>query len=102
MIQNADEIVRDSVVRTDICIVGGGPAGITLSMELARTGKRVLLLESGDMAPTDEAQNLNAGEVAEGSLQRESVHDSQVRGSLVPQPPATRMASTARRGRLMR
>lgn len=68
MIQDADEIVRGSVVQADICIVGGGPAGITLAMELSRTGRRILLLESGDMAPTDEAQNLNVGEVADESL----------------------------------
>ena len=48
MIQSADEIVRDAVVQANICIIGGGPAGITLALELARTGKSVLLLESGD------------------------------------------------------
>jgi len=32
MIQNADEVVRGAVVNANICIVGGGPAGITLAM----------------------------------------------------------------------
>jgi hypothetical protein len=68
MIQDADEIVRDSAIRADICIVGGGPAGITLAMALAKTGRNILLLESGDMVSTDEAQALNEGEVADGSL----------------------------------
>ena len=31
----------------DVCIVGGGAAGIVLAVELARQGKRVLLLEGG-------------------------------------------------------
>jgi choline dehydrogenase-like flavoprotein len=68
MIQSADEIVRDAVVQANICIVGGGPAGITLALELARTGKSVLLLESGDYTPNGDAQALNAGEVADEAL----------------------------------
>jgi choline dehydrogenase-like flavoprotein len=68
MIQDAAEIVRDTTVRADICIVGGGPAGITLAMELAKTGKSILLLESGDLGPTDAAQALNAGEVVDEAL----------------------------------
>ena len=68
MIQSADEIVRGAVVHANICIVGGGPAGITLALELARGGKSVLLLESGDYEPSDDAQALNAGEVADAAL----------------------------------
>ena len=37
-------------------------------MELARTGQSILLLESGDLEPTDEAQALNAGEVVDEAL----------------------------------
>jgi choline dehydrogenase-like flavoprotein len=68
MIQDADDIVRDTVVEANICIVGGGPAGITLAMELARSGSSILLLESGDLGPTDDAQALNVGEVADEAL----------------------------------
>ncbi len=68
MIQSADEIVRDAVVRADICIVGGGPAGITLALQLSRSGQRILLLESGDLGPSDEAQALNVGEVVDETL----------------------------------
>jgi choline dehydrogenase-like flavoprotein len=68
MIQNTDEIVRGAVVRANICIVGGGPAGITLALELARIGKSVVLLESGDYTSNDDAQALNAGEVADETL----------------------------------
>ena len=66
--QDADEIVRDTVIRANICVVGGGPAGITLAMELARTGRNIVLLESGDLAPTDEAQSFNVGEVADAAV----------------------------------
>ena len=68
MIQDADAVVRGAVLRADICIVGGGPAGITLALELARTGKSILLIESGDLAPSEEAQALNVGEVVDEAL----------------------------------
>ena len=68
MIQHADEIVRDAVLQANICIVGGGPAGITLALELARTGQSILLLESGDLAAHDDAQALNVGEVVDEAL----------------------------------
>lgn len=68
MIQDADQIVRETVVQADICIVGGGPAGITLAMELAKTGKSILLLESGGSGSTDDTQALNVGEVADEAL----------------------------------
>jgi choline dehydrogenase-like flavoprotein len=68
MIHDADQLVRDTVVQADICIVGGGPAGITLALELAGTGRRILLLESGGLDPSDDAQALNAGEVADETL----------------------------------
>jgi choline dehydrogenase-like flavoprotein len=68
MIQNADEIVHDAVIHANICIVGGGLAGITLALQPVRAGKSILLLESGDCAPTKEAQALNAGQVVDAAL----------------------------------
>jgi choline dehydrogenase-like flavoprotein len=44
----------------DVCIVGAGAAGITLSAELARQRRRVLLLESGGQELESAAQALNA------------------------------------------
>lgn len=68
MIQDGNQIVLDTIIRANICIVGGGPAGITLAMELAKTGVSILLLESGGASPNDDAQALNAGEVADEAL----------------------------------
>lgn len=46
----------------DYCIVGSGPAGITLAMALEKTGKRILLLEAGGESPSEASQELYRGE----------------------------------------
>lgn len=33
----------------DVCVVGSGPAGITLALELAKKNKRVALCEAGGL-----------------------------------------------------
>jgi len=43
---------------SDICIVGAGPAGIVMALELARAGLSVILVESGKTAPDESAQRL--------------------------------------------
>lgn len=45
----------------DVCIVGAGPAGITLAMQLASENRRVALLEAGDVNPSIESQSMYAG-----------------------------------------
>lgn len=49
----------DALASAEICVVGAGAAGIFLSRELARRGRRVLLLETGHLALDDERQALN-------------------------------------------
>jgi len=45
----------------DVCIVGAGPAGLTLAGALAARGRRVVLLESGGRSPEPAAQALGEG-----------------------------------------
>jgi choline dehydrogenase-like flavoprotein len=49
-------------IRTDVCIVGAGAAGITLAISLAGSGLRSLLVESGGFERTTETDLLNAAE----------------------------------------
>jgi choline dehydrogenase-like flavoprotein len=49
-------------LRANVCVVGAGPAGITLARELASRSKRVVLAEGGGMVYEGESQELYAGE----------------------------------------
>jgi len=52
----------------DICVVGSGPAGLTLALEAARQGKRVLLLESGSRRPDGRQQALSDADIVDPAL----------------------------------
>ncbi len=47
----------------DVCVVGAGPAGITLALRLAAAGRRVALLEGGGREFTAESQDAYAGDI---------------------------------------
>ena len=68
MIGDARHIVHGTTVEADICIVGAGAAGITLALELLRSGMRILLLEAGGSAEDPDDQALYQGEVADPLL----------------------------------
>jgi len=53
---------QGTVVKTTVCIIGGGVAGITLAMELDKQGIDVCLLESGGFTPDDGTRDLYRGE----------------------------------------
>lgn len=52
----------DKVLTTDIAIIGGGVAGITIARELSNSAIGVCLLESGGLDPELATQNLYDGE----------------------------------------
>lgn len=51
----------------DACIIGSGPAGLTLALELERHDKSVLVLESGTFGPDVEQQSLSHADIADPS-----------------------------------
>ena len=61
MFIDARSVPAGTVVETDICIVGGGAAGITLARDFISSGLRVTLLESGGEKPEQATQDLYAG-----------------------------------------
>lgn len=61
---------RTGRVETDVCIVGGGPVGLSLAESLADRGVEVVVLESGEgegpLDPVEPDLHLDGGVVAEG------------------------------------
>jgi choline dehydrogenase-like flavoprotein len=47
----------------DFCVVGSGPAGMTLALELGDYGRSVILLEGGGLHGTAESQDIYKGDV---------------------------------------
>ncbi|MBX3080873.1 MAG: GMC family oxidoreductase [Anaerolineae bacterium] len=63
MLEDANKLNSAQIITTDICIVGSGPAGITLAMEFDKTPYKVTLLESGDLHRDRDRQRLNDAEL---------------------------------------
>ena len=79
MIAQADSIPNGASLAADVCIVGAGPAGIALALDLSERGLQVLLLESGQMKEDSATQSLYAGEVADERLHSPPDKDRQRR-----------------------
>jgi len=62
MIIDANNIESKSIFKADICILGGGIAGIVLANELLSTNKNIILLESGSEQYDDKTQGLYEAE----------------------------------------
>lgn len=58
MLMDALSISSDDTVNADVCIIGAGPAGITLAREFAGEDTKVLLLEGGRFEFDSAAQSL--------------------------------------------
>ncbi len=62
MFEDARQIEDGAEVRTDVCIVGAGAAGITLAREFLGQGFRVCLLEAGGLTRDSAEPSLYRGE----------------------------------------
>lgn len=63
MIIDARTLETDRTIETEVCIVGGGPAGIILARELINQSFRVCLVESGGFELDHAVQSLSEGNV---------------------------------------
>jgi choline dehydrogenase-like flavoprotein len=66
MIVDANTLETNSVIKADICIIGGGPCGITLAHRLMGSGLKIVLVESGGLKRSAAAESLNSGGQASG------------------------------------
>ena len=66
MVIDARSLPDQDVVEADLCIIGGGAAGITMAREFAQTAVRVALLESGGFDFDKETQSLYTGDEGSG------------------------------------
>jgi choline dehydrogenase-like flavoprotein len=65
MLIDARQLENGTQIQADVCIIGGGVAGITLALELDQLGIRTCLLESGGLEPDDATRDLYRGESVE-------------------------------------
>src|SRR5688572_12088295 len=77
MITDARQVYPSAPVSAEVCIIGGGAAGITLALELAERGTKVVLLEGGGLSPDPLTQELYVGENL--GLTRERLDESRSR-----------------------
>ncbi len=61
MFVDARRVPADTVVDTDICIIGAGAAGLAMAREFAGARVRVAVLESGGLEPDVDTQRLADG-----------------------------------------
>lgn len=58
MFLDSRTLINNATIETDICVIGGGAAGITLAREFARQPFKVAVLESGGMEMDSATQQL--------------------------------------------
>jgi choline dehydrogenase-like flavoprotein len=68
MIRDANSLADGAVLACDLCIVGGGAAGISVALQFLRSDLRVILLESGGISAEAATQELYAAEIADPRL----------------------------------
>lgn len=60
---DARELDDGSLIEGDICIVGAGPAGITIALEWINSPYKIILLEGGGFEYDERVQNLYDGKI---------------------------------------
>jgi hypothetical protein len=58
MFINAEALQGETTFNSDVAVVGAGPAGIVLALELAKAGRDVILIESGYLQFSEAIQKL--------------------------------------------
>ena len=79
MLIDTEQVDAGQVVRSDLCIIGAGAAGITIARRLIPKGWRICLLESGGLDFEPDVQNLYAGPAGGTVLPSESAYLSRSR-----------------------
>ena len=62
LIINSSKVEPGTVLQADICIIGGGAAGVALACEFAGSGTSVLLFEAGGASFKASIQKAYEGE----------------------------------------
>ena len=62
MLSDGRDLANDQQIETDLCIVGAGPAGVSIARDFIGNGVRVCLLESGGKDIDRRVQRLNRGQ----------------------------------------
>ena len=62
MFIDSRELTENSLLQADVCIIGGGAAGISMAREFIGTNKKVILLESGGFEYNQDIQALYSGD----------------------------------------
>lgn len=70
MFIDARELPTAETLACDVCIIGGGAAGVTLALELRQSGLDVILLESGGMGWDEKTQSLYEGPLIDRTYSR--------------------------------
>ncbi|SDI79089.1 Choline dehydrogenase [Frankineae bacterium MT45] len=64
MLDDANSLSSGTQLRSEVCVVGAGVAGIAIARELAKAGQQVLLVESGDLKRSAATDALSMGSSA--------------------------------------
>ena len=78
MIIDANQVPKNSLIEVDLCIVGGGAAGLAVAREFAGQARSVCLLESGGEGYAPGSQSLNEGDL--GGFLRQPLNGVRMRG----------------------